>query len=74
MLRQTNQMKTLDSFMSALDGERWSDNSGTELTHLLSNAVTFSKLEDVERGFPQLKLVDCGDKFVGVVVLTIDKH
>lgn len=74
MKEQTKEMKTLDSFMSALDGERWGENSGPELTYLLSRVVNFAKSEE---GYPpagELKVVDCGDKLVGVVVLTMDKN
>lgn len=74
MITQTAEMKTVDSFMCAIDGEGWSENSAPELSYLLANAATFAKLEDVVHGFPSLKLVDCGDKVVGVLVLTMDKQ
>ena len=75
MMEVTKEMQTLDDFMSALDGERWSDNSGPELTYLMSEAATFAKFEDTGESLPEnMKVVDCGDKLVGVVVLTMDKN
>lgn len=74
MLNHTAEMKTLDDFMCALDGEGWSSNSAPEMTNLLANAVTFTKLQDLTFGLPELKLVDCGDKVVGVLVVTMDKQ
>lgn len=74
-MEQTQDMKTLDQFLSALDGERWSDNSGNELTYLMSEAMTFAKFEEVGDSLPEnLKVVDVGDKVVGVVVLTMHKN
>ena len=75
MMDRTKEMKTLDDFLCALDGERWSENSGPELTYLMSEAVTFAKLEETGDALPDnMKVVDCGDKLVGVVVLTMDKN
>ncbi len=75
MLEHTKEMKTLDAFLCALDGERWSDNSGPELTYLMSEAVTFAKFEETGEALPDnIKVVDVGDKVVGVVVLTMDKN
>lgn len=74
MLNHSTEMKTVDSFMCAIDGEGWSENSAPELSYLIANAATFAKLEDVVHGLPNLKLVDCGDKVVGVLVLTMDKQ
>lgn len=74
-MEQTQEMKTLDQFMCALDGERWSENSGNELTYLMSKAMTFAKFEEIGDSLPEnLTVVDVGDKVVGVVVLTMHKN
>ena len=75
MIKPTKEMLILDDFMCALDGVRWSDNDGVELTYLMSEAVTFAKLEETGDALPDnMKVVDCGDKLVGVVVLTMNKN
>lgn len=75
MIENTKDMTTLESFMCALDGDRWSENSGPELTFLMSEAMNFAKFEDSGDHLPEnMKVVDCGDKMVGVVVLTMDKN
>jgi hypothetical protein len=75
MLDVTEDMKTLDGFLTAIDGERWSDNSGSELTYLLSKAANFTTFEQSGEALPDnLQMIECGDKLVGVVVLTMSKN
>jgi len=75
MMEVTKEMLILDDFMCALDGARWSDNDGVELTYLMSEAATFAKFEDTGESLPEnMKVVDCGNKMVGVVVFTMDKN
>lgn len=75
MIEMTKDRETIDAFMCALDGERWSDNSGPELTYLMSEAMTFARFEETGESLPDnIKVVDCGSKLVGVVVLSMDKN
>jgi hypothetical protein len=75
MLEMTEEMKTIDDYLTAIDGERWSENSATELTHLLSNAATFTSLEECDGEMPtNLKVVDVGGKLVGLIVFTVSNN
>jgi len=85
-MNKTTEMKIIDNLMTALDDERWGENSGNELSYILSQFANFtdaSPLMDIEsddeanefinRVSKELRWVDVGDKYVAVEVYTIDK-
>lgn len=71
-MEKTNEMEIINQYMTQLDDERWGENSANELSYLLSHAVTFTDLNDVNAGKSELKFVDAGDKKIAVVVYTLD--
>lgn len=75
MLKVTEEMQTIDDYLTAIDGEGWSENSANEMTHLLSEAATFTSLEECDGEMPtDLKVVEVGGKMVGLIVFTLGKH
>lgn len=73
MLKVTKDMETINQFMTALDDESWEQNSGKELSYLLSEAVTFTEL-DGNDGETQMQFVDCGDRLLAMVVYSLKKQ
>ena len=69
----TQDMKTINDFITAIDDEKWADNSENELSYLLSEAATFTQLDE-GGGETTMQFVDVGDRMLAMVVYSLKKQ